>query len=156
MSIFDQIGKKVSDAGKGVAQQTKNLADVTKLNNAISAEEKRVLQICTDIGRMYYDRHKDAPDDEFAEQVAAITASLDQVRQWQEQIKQIKGVVKCTNCGAEMPHTSLFCPTCGTRVVQEPTPAPAPAPAVETKVCPHCGAAVNADDKFCTNCGTTM
>ncbi len=26
MSFLDQLGKKVSDAGKGVAQQTKNLS----------------------------------------------------------------------------------------------------------------------------------
>ena len=42
MSFLDQIGKKISDVGQGVAQSTKNFADVTKLNGMISDEEKKI------------------------------------------------------------------------------------------------------------------
>ena len=33
MSFLDQLGKKVSDAGKGVAQQTKNLTEIARLTS---------------------------------------------------------------------------------------------------------------------------
>ncbi len=32
MAFFEQIGKCLTDAGQNVAQQTKDFADVTKLN----------------------------------------------------------------------------------------------------------------------------
>ena len=54
MSFFDQIGKRITDAGQGVAQQTKNFADVTRLNSAISDKEKRISQLYQSIGKTYY------------------------------------------------------------------------------------------------------
>ena len=36
MAFFEQLGKRLTDAGQNVVQQTKNLADVTQLNSAIS------------------------------------------------------------------------------------------------------------------------
>ena len=45
MDFFEQLGKKLTDTGQNVARQTKNLADVTQLNNAISEREKKVSQL---------------------------------------------------------------------------------------------------------------
>lgn len=39
--LFEQLGKRLTDAGQDVVQQTKNLADVTQLNSAISDKEKK-------------------------------------------------------------------------------------------------------------------
>lgn len=41
MAFFEQIGKKITNAGQNVAQQTKNFTDVTQLNSAISEREKK-------------------------------------------------------------------------------------------------------------------
>ena len=62
MSFLDQLGKKVSDAGKGVAQQTKNLTEIARLTSVIDTEEKMVAQSYTQIGKTYYENHKNDPD----------------------------------------------------------------------------------------------
>lgn len=54
MAFFEQLGKRLSDAGQGVAQQTKNFADVTRLNGAISDKERRITQLYQSIGQTYY------------------------------------------------------------------------------------------------------
>ena len=64
MSFLDQLGKKVSDAGKGVAQQTKNLTEIARLTSVIDTEEKMVAQSYTQIGKTYYENHKNDPDAE--------------------------------------------------------------------------------------------
>ena len=55
MAFFEQLGKRLADAGQGVAQQTKNLADVTRLNSAISEKERKISQLYLAIGQSYYE-----------------------------------------------------------------------------------------------------
>lgn len=55
MAFFEEIGKRLTDAGQNVAKQTKNLADVTQLNSAISEREKKIAQLFSAIGQAYYE-----------------------------------------------------------------------------------------------------
>ena len=59
--------------------------------------------------------------------------------------------MKCSNCGAEVPGSSIFCSNCGTPVLSVPA---APVVPVQTGfACPQCGAQVQPGTVFCTNCG---
>lgn len=152
MSFLDQLGKKVSDAGKGVAQQTKNLTEIARLTSVIDTEEKMVAQSYTQIGKTYYENHKNDPDAECAAQIALVNKSLEKIAQWREQIQRIKGIVKCPQCGAEIPYGSQFCGVCGTKIVR-PEAAPA---AASVRRCPSCGAEAAAADRFCNKCGKPL
>ncbi len=152
MSFLDQLGKKVSDAGKGVAQQTKNLTEIARLTSVIDTEEKMVAQSYTQIGKTYYENHKNDPDAECAAQIALVNKSLEKIAQWREQIQRIKGIVKCPQCGAEIPYGSQFCGVCGTKIVR-PEAAPA---AASVRRCPSCGAEAAASDRFCNKCGKPL
>lgn len=157
MSFFEQLGKRLSDAGQGVAQQTKNFADVTRLNGVISGKEKQIIQLYGAIGQAYYQRHRDDPAAEELEQIQAINALLREIDQCREEIKQIKGVAKCPSCGADVPLHSAFCSACGAKLPEqqppeqtaEPTPAAGP-------VCPNCHAPLEEGAKFCIHCGARM
>ena len=46
----------------------------------------------------------------------------------------------CTNCGAHLMDTDLFCPKCGTKAIKD-------------KRCPECGALLRDGTKFCHKCG---
>ena len=152
MSFLDQLGKKVSDAGKGVAQQTKNLTEIARLTSVIDTEEKMVAQSYTQIGKTYYENHKNDPDAECAAQIALVNKSLEKIAQWREQIQRIKGIVKCPQCGAEIPYGSQFCGVCGTKIVRSEA-APA---AASVRRCPSCGAEAAATDRFCNKCGQSL
>ena len=152
MSFLDQLGKKVSDAGKGVAQQTKNLTEIARLTSVIDTEEKMVAQSYTQIGKTYYENHKNDPDAECAAQIALVNKSLEKIAQWREQIQRIKGIVKCPQCGAEIPYGSQFCGVCGTKIVRSEA-APA---AASVRRCPSCGAEAAATDRFCNKCGKPL
>ena len=152
MNFFDQLGKKVTDAGKGVAQQTKNLSEIARLTSVIDTEEKLVAQSYAQIGKAYYENHKNDPSAECASQIALVNKSLEKIAQWREQIQKIKGIVKCPQCGADVPYNSQFCGTCGSRIVR-PSPAPRNAP---VRYCPSCGTEAAATDRFCNKCGTPI
>lgn len=159
MDFFEKLGKRISDMGSAVAQNTKNFADTTSLQKTNSDNKKKIEQLYTAIGKAYYEAHKNEADAAEAATMAEITALLAQIDENNEKIKQIKGVTKCANCGEDIAPDAMFCNNCGTKVVRE-TPAAAPvveaAPAIEQRLCPTCGQPVGKDNLFCNNCGAKL
>ncbi len=156
MDFFEKLGKRISDMGNSVAQNTKNFADTASLQKGISDNKKKIEQLYADIGKAYYENHKNEADAAQADVMAEITALLAQIEENSEKIKQIKGVTKCANCGEDIAPDAMFCNNCGTKVVRE-TPAAAPAvPVSDQRLCPTCGQPVGKDNLFCNNCGTKL
>ena len=153
MAFFDDISKKISQAGQGVAQSTKNFASVTKFNNMVSDEEKKIETLYYQLGRAYFDNFAMAADPKLAGYVSAINASLANIENYKNQIKEIKGVTACPQCGAEISYASAFCNTCGARL---PERAPVQAIPENSVQCANCGAFVSEGYKFCTSCGSVM
>lgn len=153
MVFFEQIGKCFTDAGQNVARQTKNLADVAQLNNVISEKEKRISQLFLVIGQSYYEKHKNDRAAEELEKLEKVNALYTEILQNREKIKQIKGIIKCENCGADVPLNAAFCNACGTKVVHIKV---IKEKAEKERLCPVCHAAVDRDNLFCNYCGAKI
>lgn len=154
MALFEQLGQKLAGAGQNAVQQAKNVTDVAKLNSEISSKERAIAKLYTEIGRIYYDRHKDDPAAEELQTISEISALYGEIIQCQETIKGIKGIVKCPVCGADVSVESLFCSACGEKM--PPVATLTSGDAQEMKTCPNCHASVNSENKFCIYCGTKM
>lgn len=150
MAFFEQIGKRLTDVGQGVAQQTKNFTDVTRLNSVISEKERKISQLYAMLGQAYYEQHREDPAAEEAQTIEELNRTFAEIRQCQEEIRQIKGAVKCPNCGADAAPDALFCNACGARLPKTAVPA------AETRTCPNCHAQVGKDNLFCNHCGTKL
>lgn len=153
MAFFEQLGKRITDAGQGVAQQTKNFADITRLNSAVSDKERKIAQLYQSIGQSYYERHSGDAEPQLQPAVEEIQALFAEIAQHKEEIKQIKGIVKCPHCGADVPFQAAFCNACGEKMVSA---ALAEEPAEDVQICPVCGAASGKDNLFCTHCGAKL
>ena len=70
--------------------------------------------------------YKDNPDEDIAEAVNSVTASLETIAEMKEQILALKGLVKCS-CGANCPIEDIFCGKCGAKLEK-------PEPVVEEEV----------------------
>ena len=111
MAFFDNIGRKVSEAGQKMIQKTGEMSDTSRLNAQINDEEKKINAAYLQIGKLYASLHRDAPEPEFASLVQSVGDSEETIRACREQIQRIKGVRSCPKCGAE--NASNFCGTCG-------------------------------------------
>lgn len=150
MAFFEELGKKITDAGQGVAQSTKNFTEVNRLNSTIAEKEKQVTTLYTALGAAYYKAHATDPQAEEQETVAQIAALLTEIAAHQEEVKRIKGIGKCPSCGADVQAGAAFCQNCGAAL---PRPEPAPA---QGRTCPVCGQSVGADNVFCNHCGAKL
>lgn len=146
MAFFEELGRRVSDFGQGVATKTKNFSDVSKLNGAIADLERQIANAYAGIGKAYYEAHKDDPNAEQREGIAYINSAMEQIRQYQEQVKVIRGIVKCPHCGADVSATAPFCSSCGKSTGF----------AGAKIVCPVCGAQMAPGTAFCTACGNRL
>lgn len=150
MAFFDDLGKKISQAGQTAVQKTKEMADIAKLNSSISDEERKIESGYREIGKLYVSLHDEEHEAAFAELIAGIHEAEKKIEEFKQQIKDIKGVVCCEKCGAEVSNNAAFCSSCGA-----PMPVVKPVEAEEPK-CSKCGAALAPDTKFCTSCGNPV
>lgn len=148
MGFLDNISKTISDVGQSTIQKGKDIADVAKYNSLINEEEKRITGIYEQIGKRYVEEFGETPAEAFTEHMDALKTSKDKIADYQQKLKDLKGISICPACGAEVPNGSLFCAACGTKMV-----TPSVVPAENGKVCSKCGAIVSEGSKFCTSCG---
>ena len=111
-------------------------------------EERQADALLRELGQACYDRHQDDPDYPYAAQIQGIREAYAQIAQYQAQIRQIKGIRICPQCGAEVGPDSAFCGGCGAKME--------PPEGHEGRVCPKCGSPAGEDSQFCAVCGTRL
>ncbi len=147
MAFFDDFGKKISNFGQSTVRKTKDVTETARINFAINDEEKNAFNIYRDIGRIYVQLHPNDPDPSLSEYVAQAVAVENKIAAYRKQLLEVKGVVNCSKCGAEIPANSGFCTVCGNATVTPDSSNPDEVP------CPACGNLIEKDLVYCTLCG---
>lgn len=147
MAFFDNLSKKLTDAGQSVSQQTKTMSEISRLNSLISDNRKGISRYCFELGKAYYQAHAEEENCEFPELIGQIRELLSSIEEAEEAIKRLKGITKCPNCGADVAAQSAFCAKCGTQIA---------AVAAKPRCCPSCGKEAPEGSSFCVYCGTKL
>lgn len=95
MEFFDKLSETIVSAGKDVGQKAKDVSGIAKLKMDIRSKEDFVEKQYAELGKAYYEKHK---DEESAE------------------VFKLQGAVECPKCGAKMPQGAAFCSSCGTKM----------------------------------------
>lgn len=148
MGFLDEIGKKVADVG----QKTKEISDVAHINSLITQEVNKMNSIYNQIGKLYMSIHKNDCEEKFLEMVSMVAVSEQNVMEYKKQIQDIKGVLCCAQCGAEVQRGVAFCSSCGNAMHE----AVAQMNTDDYVKCPDCGNTVGKEVRFCTFCGKPM
>lgn len=152
MAFFDDLGKRISQTGQSAVQKTKDMADVAKINAAISDEERRLNSNYLNIGKLYAELHNNDYENVFTDMMTGIKEAEKKINEYRQQIQEIKGVVRCEKCGAEVPNNAAFCSSCGTAMSKQEILAD-DAGRIQ---CIGCGQMVSRSIKFCTLCGKAV
>jgi hypothetical protein len=135
--IFDKIGQTFSDIGESVSEKSKYVAEAAKLNAKILQEKSSIGSNYSEIGRFYVLHYSDNPDPAISDKVAAVNASQALIAELEARILALKGYIKCTACGANVPFDDMYCGKCGT-LLEKPAPEAAEvADAAEEDVTPE-------------------
>ena len=90
MAFLNKLGKAIGDAAGTASEKAKDFAETTKLNNAISAEEKQINQYFLEIGKYVFEEERNNPDSPVAEINDKITASLRNIEDLKRKIEEVK------------------------------------------------------------------
>ncbi len=145
MAFMDDLNKMMSNAGK----RTREMADAAKMNSAIAEEEKKINALYYQAGKLYVALHPTDYEPEFGSVMAQIADVEAKLSNYRQQLMQIKGVIPCSQCGADVPRNSAFCPACGNAM-------PRTENGVELEKCASCNNYVAKGQRFCTYCGKPM
>lgn len=152
MAIFDEIGKKISNAGQNVAKKGKEMSESFKINSLIAEEEKKTAGLYEEIGKAYISLYEGKYDEGMKEQIEALNESLLEIDKLRAQLAEVKSTLICSACGAENPKDALFCTACGKSLEKEHRVEPPKG----GKICAVCGAQLDENAKFCTSCGNPV
>lgn len=152
MGFFDDLGKKMTNAGQRAVQKTQEMSEVARINSLISQNENTINGIYYQIGKMYVNLHPNDAEGEFAEMVKHAIALAQQNEEYRNRIQDLRGMQRCPRCGAEVSKEFAFCNFCGAPMpVNEVHEAPS-----DAVQCPKCGTMVEKGMRFCTSCGQEM
>ncbi|WP_312812690.1 hypothetical protein [Sedimentibacter sp.] len=90
MAFLNNLGKKISDAAGTATEKAKDFAETTKLNSAISSEEKQINQYFIEIGKMIFEQDKGNPDSPMADLIGKIVNSYETIDVLKRKIEEIK------------------------------------------------------------------
>lgn len=151
MAFWDNLSQKASETTAKAMQKAKEISDIAKLNSMISEEETKINNIYYQVGKLYVTMHPHDHEEEFAGLVASLAEAEEKMKSYRQKIQDIKGVVRCPQCGGEVQSGVSFCSSCGA-----PMPKVQPVNTDDMVRCEGCGAMVKKGVRFCTACGKPM
>lgn len=155
--MFNTISKKLANAGRGAVRGTQKLAGSVTLSAQIEESRKQIQNYYTQLGKACYERYRDHAAPEFQEICQAIALEEQKISRCEEEIRILRGVRRCPQCGADVDKDSIFCGSCGFRLPPIQAPVQQSAGGLgQRESCPQCGAMVEEDAFFCTECGCRL
>ena len=155
MAFLNDLSKKISQTSQDVVKKTKDSSEIYRLEGMISEEDRKINSIYQQLGKLYYELHKDSYEISFEAMVLQINDCENRKIQCLEQIDKIKGIKKCPQCGSEIPYTAKFCNSCGSQLEVEK--ADIPQETISNVItCKNCNNVIGENSAFCENCGTPV
>lgn len=155
MDFFNKIGDSMQNLGKEVTKKTKDLSGAVSLSAQIKESESNLEKVYKVMGEKYYTLYQEEAVSRFTEETDEIIKIQAKLAKDKEQLRALKGLKLCSNCGAEVDMSCAHCPMCGSELAASQDSA-----GTETQekplFCPSCGAELSADAKFCGKCGTKV
>ncbi|KAI4451034.1 hypothetical protein C823_005572 [Eubacterium plexicaudatum ASF492] len=118
MELFDKLGDTIVSVSKDATQKAKDISELARIRMEIRSKQDYLNKLFLEIGKIYYDAHKDDEEKEFKEQMLLVKDAQEILEELNQQLGQIKGMVKCTACGQDMPMDADYCSKCGTKLVK--------------------------------------
>lgn len=155
MSFFDELGRKITDAGKAASEKAKDLAEVTHLNSVIKEKQAQADALTAELGEAYFNAHVNDKNCEFYDKVDEIDKLKKAIDDCRSSILEIKGLVECPFCGTQFDADENCCPNCG-KAIPRRAQSVVSGSGEEKLVCAVCGYHMRPGSNFCIMCGTPV
>lgn len=143
--MFENLNEKITKTGKAVEGKTKKIAESAKLSYKVSEEKRALEQLFTALGKACYKAESENSESVYADSCAEINEKITKIEEMKAQIRAVKGLVVCDNCGAEVSIENDYCGKCGSKL-NKPAPVEEPVEEPETEPLDEVDDAVSAEE----------
>lgn len=116
MELFEKLSDTIVSVSKDATQKAKDISEQARIRVEIRSKKDYRNKLLQEIGRLYYEEHMYDEEPEFEDQVMLLKEVEETLDELKAKLGQIKGTVKCKNCGKDMPLDADFCSKCGTKL----------------------------------------
>lgn len=89
-NFFDKVSDALNTAASDITDKAKEISEVSSLNGQIRSQERVIENAYREIGKKYYEDHKDATEDQFLENIQKITAAKETADRLRVDVANIK------------------------------------------------------------------
>lgn len=115
MDFFNKLGETLASAGKDVSQKAKDLSGTAKLTIDIRSKEDYVQRMYAEIGRQYYEDHKNDTEGLY-EEMELVKEALETIAAMKKELQSLKGEKTCPRCGEKVGEDDAYCKSCGAKM----------------------------------------
>lgn len=115
MELFDKLSDTLVTVSRDASQKAKDLSEKAKIRVDIKAKEDYINKQYLEIGRAYYEMHKDDPDPAYV-QMDLIKEAGETLGELKQQLGELKGIQICPKCGEQVAQDAEFCSKCGAKL----------------------------------------
>lgn len=92
MDFLDKLGETITTKGREVSDKAKNMAEIANLRSQINTCEDVIKKNYIEIGRIYYEKHMEEPEEAYEEACRAITNAKKGIVDLEQKIRDVKGI----------------------------------------------------------------
>lgn len=115
MGFVEQLSATISSVSKDVGERAKEVSGIARLRFDIRTKQDFLREQYVIVGKAYYEAHKDEEVPE-KENFMKIKEALDEIKNMELQILELKKIRRCPECGAEASDTAVYCSRCGEKL----------------------------------------
>lgn len=121
--FFKKLGQGISDTSKNISKSMADSKEKSSLRKKISEATSKISQAKIIIGNKIYEAYKNNSDIEnFDEICREIDALYININTYNAELLKIEGFKICSKCSEKISADALFCPCCGTKQEDPPSP----------------------------------
>lgn len=159
MAFYDNIDGKISKIKNDALQKTKDVSETVRISSALKAEEEKRERLYREIGQASVENRDLADDGKMQKLRDELSECQDKIKDFNEKLKVLKGMIKCPECGKSVSSNQSFCSNCGTKLIREQYEQKSSSAATSmqpARFCPSCGKENVKNVKYCTQCGFNL
>ncbi|MCI8454855.1 MAG: zinc-ribbon domain-containing protein [Lachnospiraceae bacterium] len=116
MTLFDDVRRSLSHAGKQAAEKTKELTDAVRLRAKLGSEREELEKQYAAVGKEVYTAARPEDQERFETVFREIAVVQERIAGLEKELAVLDGRIFCAECGARIEKGSVFCSKCGVKV----------------------------------------
>ncbi|MBB6218441.1 hypothetical protein HNQ80_004605 [Anaerosolibacter carboniphilus] len=125
MNLLDKVKQGMLESTKVIKEISSEMSEMSRMKVGLSKEKGKLEELYYHLGKAII--HPNVVDDhpEILPEAALLIlyeaqATLKNIKEYESKIEQLKGIVKCSQCGAIFDEEAKFCSQCGNKLTPPP------------------------------------